>query len=70
MNTGRIVKKGCIMFLVIIVLVLSLVISGCGNAYIIGDKVFTRGCLRASIEETGKMDCLILCDGAGGIVWD
>ena len=27
MNTGRIVKKGCIMFLVIIVLVLSLVIS-------------------------------------------
>ena len=45
-------------------------VEGCGNAYIIGDKVFTRGCLRAGIEETGKMDCLILCDGAGGIVWD
>ena len=38
--------------------------------YIVQDQAFNRGALRESILRTGKLDCWIMYDQNGGIVWD
>ncbi len=41
-----------------------------GYPYIIEGRVYSRGVLKESKTKNGRWDCIILCNGSGGTVWD
>lgn len=38
--------------------------------YVVEDRAFSRGVLRESLLNTGRLDCWILYNNGGGVVWD